>query len=69
MRIGPVVRALWQRDPEDTPLVDLFWGLKAFAPTMYALDGGMDLLAKAFCGLLDLLPLLVVPPDVPGRGI
>lgn len=45
--IGPIVRALWQRDPEDTPLVDLFWGLKAFAPTMYALDGGMDLLSDA----------------------
>src|SRR5690606_13083697 len=37
----------WQRDPEGTPLVDLFWGLKAFAPSMYALEGGMDHLTTA----------------------
>ncbi len=42
--IGPIIRALWQRDPEGTPMVDVFWGLKAFAPTMYALFGGMQLL-------------------------
>lgn len=45
--LGPIARALWQRDPEGTPLVDLFWGLKAFAPTMYALEGGMDHLTTA----------------------
>lgn len=45
--LGPIARALWQRDPEGTPLVDLFWGLKAFAPSMYAIEGGMDYLTTA----------------------
>ncbi|RJG27125.1 protoporphyrinogen/coproporphyrinogen oxidase [Massilia cavernae] len=49
--IGPLIRALWQRDPGDTPAVDLFCSLKIFAPTMFALDAGLqrvpDALASA----------------------
>ena len=36
--IGPIIRTVWQREPEDAPLVDLMWTLKHFAPRMYAVD-------------------------------
>lgn len=45
--IGPIIRTVWQREPEDTPLVDLMWTLKHFAPRMYAVDEQMQLFTEA----------------------
>lgn len=45
--IGPIIRTVWQREPEDAPLVDLMWTLKHFAPRMYAVDEQLQLFTEA----------------------